>query len=198
MNLSINMDIKTLNKIKHYAKNEYNQAKDKYHDFDHIERVVKNALGITDRLKFSEGFDKNLLLAACYLHDIVITKRNNSNFLKKFYNHIFEKLLNKKYIRKILKNFSLPLNEEQILALTIINHPHSIPYHSLNRHNDLYSKILQDADSLDYISLERTRNFIYGKRKILIYFFNIYLTWIRKNIRHFLNIQESLDQLKSI
>ncbi len=191
------MDVKTLNKIRLFAKKEHGQSKDKQHDFGHAERVAKNALWITNILKIGDGFDKNLLQAACYLHDIVLTKRNSRNYFSQFYNHIFEKTLNKKYIRQIIEYFDLPPEEDQILATSIVNHPYSIPYRILNRQRDLYSKTLQDADSLDYVSLRREHSFIDGKGKIPTVLTNIYLSWIRNNIEKYLNFPELTDKLNS-
>ncbi len=191
------MDTKTLNKIRFFAIKEYGQSKDKQHSFGHAERVAKNALWITDILKVGDGFDKNLLQAACYLHDIVITKRNSRNYFSQFYSHIFEKLLNKKYIRQTLEYFDLPPEEEQILAVSIVNHPYSIPYRVLNKQRDLYSKVLQDADSLDSVSLRREHSFINRKGKILTYLTSIYLFWIRNNIEKYLNFPELTNKLNN-
>jgi len=132
---------------------------DKRHDFGHAERVTRNAMWILDTLKIGESVDRNLLQAACYLHDVVVMKRDSRNYFSRFVSHFFEKNLNKKYLGKVLADFDLPWEEDQIIAEAIINHPNSIPFLVLNKEKDIYSKILQDADKLEAtgaISIMRT------------------------------------------
>ena len=128
--------------------------------------------------------------AAGYLHDILLAKRKSKNYFSQLYSHIFEKALNKKQIRQVLEQFNLSAEEKEILATAIINHPYSIPYRRLNKQKDLYSKILQDADSLDYVSPERESNFIKGKGKRVIRLTKMYLSWIRNNLEKYLNFPE--------
>lgn len=183
------MNSKTLNQIRRFSLIKYSLTKDKQHNLEHVKRVSRNAVKIVKRLGVSKDIDLNLLEAACYLHDIVVSKNRGTNF-SMFISHIFEKPLNKKYIPQIIKQFNLPKNEAQILTDAIINHPGSIPYRRLNRKKDLYSKILQDADSLDYISTQRQISFIQTKGKILSFISKLFLFHIRKNIKFFLNFPE--------
>ncbi len=186
------MDNFTLNNIKRFAIEEYAKTKDGQHNFEHAERVAQNALWIAEALKAEDALDKNLLKAACYLHDLVIAQRFGGSFFSRCYNHFWEKYLNKKYFESILKNFNLTSAENKILSTAIVNHPYSIPYGILNKQGDIYSKILQDADSLDYLSEER--KLVLAKGKLLTYFINKYLSWVRKNIKKYLNFPELIKK----
>ena len=188
------MDVKTLKKIRSFTIKEYAKSQDRQHNFAHAERVAKNALWITDVLKIKEGVDKNLLQAACYLHDIVLVRRNNGNYFSWLYNHIFEKHLNKRYLKEILECFGLPQEENKILTAAIVNHSYSIPYRLLNKQGDLYSKILQDADSLDYVSVKRADIFIKKKGKILTHLINLYLSWIKNDLGRYLNFPQLTNE----
>lgn len=184
------MNVKTLEKIRDYAKKEYGVSGDKQHNFDHVDRVAKNALKIVDVLDVTNKIDKNLLQAACYLHDLAASKNKSSNYFSQFLNHIFEKKINKKHILGILANFDLTWDDSQILLVAIINHSYSIPYRILNKQKDLYSQILQDADSLDYVISNREDSFLEGKGKIAVFLVRMYLNWIRNNIEKYLNFPE--------
>lgn len=180
------MNIRTLLQIKQFCLVKYSLTKDKQHNLEHVKRVSQNAIKIVQYLGIEKVIDLNLLEAACYLHDVVVSSNKGSN-LSLLYSHLFEKSLNKKYIPKIIQQFNLPQKETQILINAIINHPGSIPYRRLNKQKDLYSKVLQDADSLDYISIQRQISFIQTKGKILSFVSKLFLFQIRKNIKFFLN-----------
>jgi len=189
------MDAKTLEKIKDYAKKEYGVSSDRQHNFDHVDRVAKNALKIVDALDVADKIDKNLLQAACYLHDIATSKSKSSNYFSQFLNHIFEKNINKRNILGILANFDLTWDDSQILLASIINHSYSIPYRILNKQKDLYSQILQDADSLDYAISNREDSFLEGKGKISVFLVRMYMNWIRNNIEKYLNFPELAEKI---
>lgn len=191
------MDIKTLETIKNYSIEEYSNSIDKQHNISHVERVAKDALWITNVLSLESSIDKNLLQAACYLHDVLIAKRNAKNYFSQFYNYVIEKSLNKKYIGKVLERFNLTPKEKQILEVSLINHPYSIPLRILHKQGNLYLKILQDSDSLDYVSLEKQQSLFEAKQKILIFITNMYLTWIRNNFKKYLNFPELATKLNN-
>jgi len=149
------MNIQTLEIIKKYSVAQYSRSKDPLHDISHVERVVKNAIKIVDALCLRNTLDLNLLIACCYLHDVVIVQQNNNNFFQRAKNHVFEPYLNKKFLPKILNQFDLSKDERSVILRAIVNHPHSIPYRKLNKKGDWYTKILQDADTWDYVSRER-------------------------------------------
>lgn len=181
------MNKRTLYEIKNYCRSVYIKTKGSQHGYDHAERVAHNAIWIVKSLSFESKLDRNLLLASCYLHDIIITQRDDKNYFIQLFNHIFERKLNKKFIQDITSQFSVPANERQILDRSIINHPYSIPFRCLNEQNDLYSKILQDADSIDYCSKARELSFTKKSGVLLVLLAKIYLSYIRNHIGNYLN-----------
>ena len=186
------MDKIVLENIKAFADEKYYQRKGQ-HNIQHVKRVARNALNITDILGDKYKIDRNLLEAICYMHDYVIINKKHNIFLS-LYNHIFEKSINRRHLQKSIGRFKLPEEEKKTFVNAIINHPYSIPYHHLNRNKDLYSKILQDADSLDYISKERLK---YSRKviKLLSPFVKFYVNLIKKEIKHFLNFPQLAQSL---
>ena len=89
------MNIRTLLQIKQFCLVKYSLTKDKQHNLEHVKRVSQNAIKIVQYLGIEKVIDLNLLEAACYLHDVVISSNKGSN-LSLFYSHLFEKSLNKK------------------------------------------------------------------------------------------------------
>ena len=183
------MDTQTLGKIKSYCLETYASTKSANHDRGHIERVLSHALAIVDFLHVKDEVDTNTLEAACYLHDIVTSSTGNGTFFSKLYNHIFEKHIVRTYLPDILVRFHLTLQDSRILIQAITNHPYSLPYRRLNTKNDLYSQILQDADSLDYVSSERQAQFDNSHPKLSV-FTRVYLSFLRKHIGFFLNFPQ--------
>ncbi len=181
------MDSQTLSKIKLFAEAQYSLSQDPLHDITHIERVVKNATQIASALQLQKEVDFNLLVACCYLHDIVMIQQDNSNLFQRAKNHVMEPYLNRTYLPAILDEFGLSKEERSIIFRAIINHPHSIPYRRLNKKGDWYTKILQDADTLDYVSKERERSAVQNGKKIWTNLIKAYLWLIRRGIKYFLN-----------
>ena len=182
-----------LQKIKSFAEGKYSQNKGQ-HDIRHVERVSANALKITDILGKDHEIDEDLLSAAGYLHDILKTDMKGNLVLSLYY-YFFERSINRKHLGAILKKFNLPENESQILESAIINHPYSIPFRILNKKNDIYSKVLQDADSIDYISDSRLASFN-KKMWFLSPISKLFISLIRKNIGYFLNFPEVAKRME--
>lgn len=182
------MDVKTLKQIEKYTYHAYKKYLNRNHSIDHTLRVLKNAKLIIKFLKIEGQIDKNLLTACCLLHDILITKKGD-NIIDSFYYYIFEKEIIKKNIGDIINNFALSEGDANILKTAIVNHPDSIPLGILNKENDYYSQILQDADSIDYVSEIRLKRFN-KNRKYMSVFSNLYICTIRKNIKYFLNFPQ--------
>ncbi len=185
------MDFSTLEEIKRFAYSKTNEVKNPMHDLEHIERVKNNADFIIESLGYKDNIDLNLLYAACYLHDIPVNIPEKY-FLGAFGKHFFEKKIIKKYLHNILDKFSLSMHDSSILSETLINHPFSIPYRHLNKEGNLYTKILQDADSIDYFSFQRQNHLKRIKNKSLYYWLlsnisGLYFYLGRKIIRYFLN-----------
>lgn len=187
------MDTKTLKLIKEFTYSRYSDYLNRQHSIDHTLRVKKNATNIVKILKMENNIDINLLTACCYLHDILMIK-NHDSFLVSLYFHLFERSINRKGIHIIVDRFNLLKSEHRLLTTAIVNHPHSIPYHILNKRRDLYSKILQDADTIDYISEQRLKIFNM-KRWYLSPISKLYIRLIKKNIKYFLNFPELAKKL---
>jgi hypothetical protein len=188
------METTDLQKIKSFAFKRYSQNTSQ-HDIRHVEMVNNNALKICAILGKDREIDRNLLSAAGYLHDILKTNIKGGLIFSMYY-YLFERSLNRKHLSGIIKRFNLPENESKILENAIINHPHSIPFHQLNGKNDIYSQILQDADSIDYVSDTRLVSFN-KKMRFLSPISKLYIYLIRKNIRFFLNFPEIAKKLDS-
>ena len=89
----------------------------------------------------------------------------------------------------------IDVGEKAILEKAIYSSPFSFPFKKLNRNWDLYTKILQDADTLDFFSYEREASFNKVKEKIVFYaFLGLFsdraLSYGRKNIANYLNFPE--------
>lgn len=143
------MNKQTLNQVKVFAINKLKQSTDHYHSHQHINSVARNALLLSKKL--NANINKNLLLAICYLHDI--HSANHKPALKTF---LFEKKLIKKTLPQILKKLNLSNTNANIIKTAVYNHPQAFPFKKLNKKNDLYSQVLQDADLIDQFSLHPT------------------------------------------
>ena len=109
---------------------------DSAHDFDHIMRVLKNALKIARK----EKGDIRIITAAVLLHDIVSYPKSDPRSKN-------SSLESAKKSRSILKVYGFHDKEIQIISDAIRDHSFSrgaIP-------QTLEGKILQDADRLDAI-----------------------------------------------
>lgn len=191
------METETLSEIKKYAKSAVNAFSNPLHTLSHLERVSENACWIAKVLGREDKLDINLLQAACYLHDIPFSIPKKY-FFGAIGKHFFEKAFIKKYLPEILDRFKLNPEEKQILFGAILNHSFSIPYRRLHKNKDIYTKILQDADSIDYFSHEREGSLRRARGKSLYHFLlstlsGQYFILGRKNIRLFLNFPNLLN-----
>lgn len=192
------MNIQTLEIIKTYSVAQYTRSLDALHDISHVERVVKNAMKIADALQLHNTLDLNLLIACCYLHDVVIVQQNNKNVFHRIKNHILESGLNKKFLPHILDRFDLSEDERLIIFRAVVSHPHSIPYRRLNIKGDWYTKILQDADTWDYVSREREIRAFEAGGIFIQPLLKIYFNCMRITIKAFLNNPQSHKSLLRI
>jgi hypothetical protein len=180
----------TYREIKAYAIARMAKTKDSGHDDKHILRVKNNALKIVRLLELEGKIDKNLLKATCLLHDFTYSVRKPST-----YTYIFEGSIEKHIIRTVLEKFSLSDTSKKIIIDAVYRHAHSFPFRKLNRGHDIYTKILQDADTLDYFDCLRVGAYmrkhdrgIFGdiKKKLTEKFIKYGLT----NLSSFLNYPE--------
>ncbi len=181
-------------RVENFVKRIMDGKNDPQHGLDHLLRVQSNAARIAEIIGVESKINKNLLMALCLLHDVPMNMAGNFplGFIGK---HLAEKFIIRRKLPGILDELPLTVDEKRIVFGAIVNHPHSIPYKHLNKNKDLYTKILQDADSLDYFSNERMASLEKSKERFFIYRIGSlvsgpYFTWGRKNMREFLNFPE--------
>lgn len=150
------MNINQLSKIENITKEYLRHTKDSQHHFDHILRVKQNALKIVKLLGVEEKVDLNIIQASCLLHDITYST-NNSYPL--FLVYLFEGFLSKNIVINILKSLNISSKEIFTISNAISKHSKSFPFKKLNKNSDLYTKILQDADTIDFFNEKRVKNF---------------------------------------
>lgn len=151
-----------------FCNKEIKKYKGSQHGWDHAIRVKNNSDKIVELLKLETSIDFNLLHSICYLHDIPICHFYVNPFIS-IINHFLETFLILLYLPKVLKQFGLNRTEEKIILNAVKNHPMSYPYRQLHPDQDLYTRILQDADTLDYFSIERNQSFEQKSSQNLIY-----------------------------
>jgi HD superfamily phosphohydrolase YqeK len=177
-------------KIKKYTQAVMKQSNDPQHSFDHVERVRIYALKIVELLKIKD-VDLKLIQVACYLHDVPICMFHKSPPIK----HWLENYAVIKYLPQVLRELDISGEEYAILLNAIRRHTFTIPYRRLNRNGDIYTKIVQDADSLDYFSHEREESFVKNKNKFFSYFIaslfsKKFLSYGRSHLQQYLNYPE--------
>ena len=183
-----------LNKVKNFVNERRRKIKDPQHGFLHVQRVASFAKKIVETLKFENKIDLNLLLAACFLHDI-----NHTYFSPGLLNYFLEKRRLKKVLPGVLAQLNIDADEKKIIENAIYSSPFSFPFKMLNPNGNLYTKILQDADTLDFFSKEREESFKKAKKKVIFYallglFSKYALIYGRKNISNYLNFSEVANE----
>ena len=141
-----------MNKIIEFVKNELSNDCSG-HNFQHIERVVKNAKYLIKH----EGGNELIIITACYLHDIIDTKLFND--IEKQKEKIVKLLVECKY---------LPSQIEEII--TIIE---SVSYSKGNTNSvdNLNLEIVRDADRLDALgAMGIIRTIEYGTSKKRLFY----------------------------
>lgn len=176
----------TYKEIKNFAVKQMAKLKNASHNDIHIIRVEKNALQIV-KLLHVQDIDLNLLGVICFLHDFTYTVRKPG-----FSTYFFEGHIVRKVISPILEKYNLSSRVKDIIINAVFHHAHSFPFKRLNRENDIYSKILQDADTLDYFDCLRVKLYMEKVTKGPFRYFkrslgNMYLRYGVKNIGSFLN-----------
>ena len=184
-----------LNKVKNLVNDRVRDIKDIQHGWIHLQRVANFAQKIVKTLKVENKIDVNVLLAACYLHDI-----NHTFYSPGLLNYFLERKRLKKVLPKVLAELDIDVGEKAIIENAIYLSPFSFPFKKLNRQGDLYTKILQDADTLDFFSKQRELSFGRAKQNILFYrvlglFSAQSLAYGRKNIAYYLNFPQISKEL---
>jgi HD superfamily phosphodiesterase len=176
-----------LREIKELVEKKTCNIKDFQHDCEHAKRVAKNALNIVQILGLNEKINLNLLEATCFLHDI-----NYATFKPSLTNYFFEGNRTKKILPKILTGLGIKKDEKDIIENAIYNSSFSFPFRKLNKTKDLYSQLLQDADTIDFFSDERIKSFKKSQQKFFFYkLLSPLSSWAvrfgRKNLSKYLN-----------
>ena len=141
-------------KIRQFAVLEMTKTKDPQHDSSHIERVKNNALQIIKILGLEKEIDINLLKVICLLHDFTYTVKKPS-----LYTYFFEGHLERKVIQKVLSEFAISPRMRETIVNAVYRHTHSFPFRRLNKNRGIYTKVLQDADTLDLFTRMRVKTF---------------------------------------
>lgn len=140
----------TQNKLRQIRELVLVGTRDRAHDFTHLERVRKTALQLAEMLGVVGKLDLNLLQAICYLHDTTYMRRKSG-----LYTYVFEGRLVRQELKSILPKLRIGGAEAKIILRACVRHPHSLPFGRLNRGEDLYTRILQDSDTIDYFNKQR-------------------------------------------
>ena len=184
------MSEEELKKVKQWVKKEISGTRDLQHGWGHLERVAENARVIVGTLKLENKMDTNLLQATCYLHDI-----NRAYFSPTLVNYIFETRNSKSVLPKVLTKLNVGKKEKRLIENAIYSSSFSFPFRRLNRNGNLYTKVLQDADTLDFFSTQRELDFQKSKKSSIFYaFLGLFSKWAlnygRKNLSNYLNFPE--------
>lgn len=139
-------------KIKRYAILSMEKSKNKRHDHKHVLRVKNNALKIVKILDFESRVDKNILRTVCLFHDLTYTQRKSGILTYLFEGHFVRKIT-----REVLIKFEIPESTSEVIEDAVYRHAHSFPFRRLNKNQSIYTKILQDADTLDGFNTMRVK-----------------------------------------
>lgn len=141
-----------MNKIIEFVKKELLCDKSG-HNFQHIERVVKNASYLIKH----EGGNEKIIITACYLHDVIDHKLFEDVDAQKV-----------KIINLLIDNNYLPSEIDEIIA--IIDSV-SFSKGNVNECNNLNLKIVRDADRLDALgAIGIVRTIEYGNSKNRLFY----------------------------
>lgn len=153
-----------LQNIQDFVYKESVNITDPQHDLSHAQRVKVNALRIAKLLELDKHLNLNLLAGMSLLHDM-----HYSAYSPGIKTYVFEGRIAKKFIKEIISQFYLTAEEKELIIEAIASHTHSYPFRKLNRKKDLYTKILQDADTLDFFSDLRLKALTNSRNKFFFY-----------------------------
>jgi len=171
-------------------------SSDPLHDISHIERVKDNALKIArmKELNKEETFDLKLLEAMCLVHDLSYVYYKTGLKL-----NINENKLIAKILPEFLAECDISDKDKKSIINAASKHSHSYPFKKLNKKEDLYTQILQDADTLDLFHEKRVENFKekITRKKLLKpagKITDIIINHSKKNIHKYLNMPEIVEK----
>lgn len=179
-----------LSEIKEFALNKMANSSDAQHNWEHVKRVRGNALRIIKLLGLASRVDSNLMEAICFLHDLIYAEHQTS--LKMYF---LESVMIKNYLPKVFSAIEISPEERDIIKEAVARHTLSFPLRRLTRNRDNYTKILQDADTIDFFHKSRKKSFLGHARrpvfsKIISVAVNFTFEYGRSKIYKFLNYPE--------
>ena len=164
---------------------------DQLHGWNHAQSVVANAKCIFNQVDFD--IDIDILLTAALLHDLHYSVEKNS----KLVSYIAERKICARVTRQVLEKFgqTFTAREQAIIVQAVYNHPFSFPFRNLNKSNDYYSQILQDADTMEFFNPLRAPKFVHTVDNFVINLIRK-AAWVShryflKYVDPFLNLQDS-------
>ena len=177
------------------VKEEISSIKDPQHGWKHLQRVADYAQKIVKSLGLEEKIDKHILVATCYLHDI-----SQASYSPGLINYFLESRRLKLVLPGVLSELEVDKNERIIIENAIYSSPYSFPFRKLNKEGDLYTQILQDADTLDFFSKKREASFKKARKRFSFYaFLGLFSDWAlkygRNNIANYLNFPRLAKEL---
>ena len=184
-----------LDEVKRLVKDRVSNIKDPQHGWRHLQRVADYAERVVKSLDLEEKIDKHLLEAACYLHDI-----SQVNYSPGLTNYFLESRRLKLVLPGILSELEVDEDEKKTIENAIYSSPYSFPFRRLNKGGNLYTQILQDADTLDFFSKEREHSFKKARKDFRYYaFLGFFSNWAlkygRNHIENYLNFPEVAKEL---
>jgi hypothetical protein len=160
---------------------------DPQHDWSHADRVRKNSLKIVNLLEID--VDKNLLQSICLLHDAHYTMYKNPLVIS----YLFEGYFAERATRILVKRLPFTQEEARIAIIAIKYHAKSFPFRRLHKDEDVDTRLLQDADTLDFFNQKRVKKF--KKRnwltRLLAPAVDETVEFGRKNLSRYLNFPEA-------
>ncbi len=176
--------------VKNLVKEKTSKLKDPQHGWQHFQRVAEYAINVVGSLEVEDKIDIHLLLAACYLHDI-----NRAYYTPTLVNYFLETRNSKSILPAVLNELNIKESEKIIIENAIYSSSFSFPFRRLNKNKDLYTQILQDADTLDFFSQEREISFKRVKKDYVFYsFLGLFSDWVLKygriNLENYLNFPQ--------
>ena len=115
-------------------------------------------------------------------------------------NYFLERRRLKLVLPAILSQLDINKNEKKIIENAIYSSPFSFPFRRLNKGRDLYTQILQDADTIDFFSKEREISFKKAIKDFSFYaFLGLFSNWAlkygRTNLKNYLNFPQLAEEL---
>ena len=184
-----------LDKVYEIVSSKMGKTFDGQHDLGHVDRVREKALRIAEILGLEKKIDKNLLQAICLLHDFTFAEHKFC-----FRTWFFEGFYAQKGVLRAIKKLGLEKKEKRLIKEAVGFHAHNFPFKGLRNEKRLsiYTKILQDADLIDYFCEKRIKTLMANEkrfimRRVLFLLCRPLFNYSKENISRFLNFPQAAD-----